>query len=155
MVLTVDLIAFSAYIYLPDEAISHPLIQEVILECIRSAALMSDIFSYHRKCILMGSDFNLIAVIQCAFDLLFEKALDPSIGFINDIIRSFLEKERRLLTFGDEGIDNRMQAYDQGLKDQIIAAWHWQMSATNRYRSPDSPFWSYESSYNSSYPITE
>ncbi|MEM9953204.1 MAG: terpene synthase family protein [Chloroflexota bacterium] len=140
MVPTVDLIEFASNIYLPDEVLAHSVLQEAMLECTRVAGLMNDIFSYHRECVVMGSDFNLVAVSQHAFGLSFERALDYSIGVINENLESFLAKEANLPSFDDESIDALVHDYYHGLKDQIIAAWHWQLSGTNRYRSPESPF---------------
>ena len=140
MVPTVDLIEFASGVYLPDEVHRHPTIVAAKQETTLAAALMNDIFSYHREVILQGSDFNLIAVMGKAYGLGFARALGYSIDTINGIIASFLAREEALPVYQDPQLTQAVRDYYAMLKDQINAAWHWQLVGTNRYRASDSPF---------------
>lgn len=140
MVPTVDLIEFASGFYLPDYVHEDPFIVQLKSEVTLASALMNDIFSYHREVIVQGSNFNLIAVVEKAYQLPFEPSLDYSVRYINHIIQSFLDKEKHLPIYGEIYLDSHLKGYYTALKDQINAAWHWQLSGTNRYRSAHSPF---------------
>ncbi len=140
MVPTIDLIEFANDFYLPDFVHQHPVILQAERATTSAAALMNDIFSYHREVVLQKSDFNLVAVMSRAYKSNFEEALDASIRFINQKIEDFLALEAKLPQYGDDVLDANICAYYYGLRDQINAAWHWQLYGTNRYRSPESPF---------------
>lgn len=136
---TMSLIELAYGIYLPDEVLNHTVIRRLTLRTARVGGLMNDIFSYEKEVLALGSRFNLIAVLMESQHLSFDEAVHVAVGMLNEFIAGFLEMENELPTWDDPKTNRLVQQFVEGLKDQIIATWHWQMS-TNRYRSPNSPF---------------
>jgi hypothetical protein len=136
---TLDLLELSCGIYLPDEVIAEPTMY-TLRECtIRIGCLMNDIFSYEKEVLQRGQRFNLINVLREAHDLSFEEAVHQSVLIVNELVDTFVQKEAALPDWGDPKLNQWVAQYTEGLRDQIIATWQWQM-ATNRYRSMTSPF---------------
>lgn len=136
---TIDLLELGSDIYLPDEVLNHPVVQ-ILRECtIRLGGLMNDLFSYHKEVILQGQRFNLVNVLMESKGWCFEETVHKVVLMLNGYTETFLNYEQCLPTYPNEDTNQKLQIYVQGLRDQIIATYHWQM-ATNRYRSPESPF---------------
>ncbi len=136
---TIDLLEFGLDIFIPDEIRKHPVINTLRICTMRIGGLMNDIFSYHKEVVKLSSHFNLIVVFMQSEGLSFDEAVDRAVEYVNGFTRTFLEYENKLPDFGDEKLNRDVALYVMGLRDQIIATYHWQMS-TNRYRSADSPF---------------
>jgi hypothetical protein len=138
---TVDLVEFAYGIYIPEEVRQHPVIRRMILAVVRFCSLLNDMFSYHKEVILRQQRFNLVNVLMETRRLSFEEAVDETVRMINQEVSDFLDCEAKLpdLSFGDPELDRDVRLYAQGMRDQLIAGWHWQ-TMTNRYRSPESPF---------------
>lgn len=136
---TMNLIELAYGIYLPEEVLNHEVMRRLTLRTARVGGLMNDIFSYEKEVLALNSRFNLITVLMESQQLSFDEAVHVAVGMLNEFVLGFLEMEKELPTWEDAKIDRMVRQYVEGLKDQIIATWHWQMS-TNRYRSPNSPF---------------
>jgi hypothetical protein len=136
---TIDLLELGFGIYIPDEIRRHPVIDTLRTCTIRIGGLMNDMFSYHKEVVKLGSYFNLISVYMQGEGMEFDDAVDHAVELVNGFTETFLEYEQKLPDFGDPELNRDVQLYVLGLRDQIIATYHWQMS-TNRYRSSDSPF---------------
>jgi hypothetical protein len=136
---TIDLLELGFGIFIPDEVRRDPVIDTLRTSTIRIGGLMNDIFSYHKEVVKLGSYFNLISVYMLGEGMDFEEAVDQAVDLVNGFTETFLEYEHTLPDFSNEELNRDVQLYVLGLRDQIIATYHWQMS-TNRYRSPDSPF---------------
>ncbi len=136
---TIDLLELGLDIFIPDEIRRHPVLDTLRVCTMRIGGLMNDIFSYHKEVVKLRSHFNLIVVFMQSENLDFDEAVDRAVEFVNGFTRTFLEYEQKLPDFGDAKLNHDVRLYVQGLRDQIIATYHWQMS-TNRYRSADSPF---------------
>lgn len=136
---TINFIEFAYDICLPDEVLNHPFIRRIGLHCARYAGLLNDIFSYEKEVLALGSEFNLLSVMMTYYELSFEEAVHESVMLLNQCVEDFLHDEQRIPRWEDERVNQMVQLYVQGLHDQMIASWHWQIS-TNRYRSPNSPF---------------
>jgi hypothetical protein len=136
---TIDLLELGFGIFIPEAVRQHPVISILRTCTIRIGGLMNDIFSYHKEVTKLGSYFNLIAVYMHGEGLSFDDAVDQAVDFVNGFTETFLEYEHNMPDFGDPKLNHDVELYVLGLRDQIIATYHWQMS-TNRYRAPDSPF---------------
>lgn len=139
MVSTVEMIELEMGIFMPEEVLTDPVIQQLRLCVMRLGALMNDLFSYHKETILNGQRFNLVNVLMESRHLTFEEAASDSIKLVNGFTEKFVEYEQQVPDFGDEELNRVVGLYVQGFRNEILAIYHWQMS-TNRYRSPDSPF---------------
>jgi len=133
---TMNMIEFAYDTYLSPEELEDQQIRRAQKDCALFASLSNDIFSYEKEVIAHQSNFNLIPVLMhqegCGFQVAVHKAVEMVNGYAEDFLAVESEFEGRPLS---ESIAN----YVQGIRDQFIASWHWQMS-TPRYRSPDSPF---------------
>lgn len=136
---TMRLIEFANNFYLPDVVRTHPDIQRMEGATASIAGLANDIFSYENEVLQYNSRFNLVAILEDNRGLSFTEAVHEAVKIVNQYTDTFLGKERHLPDFGDRAINQMTAEYVQGLRDQINATWHWQMS-TDRYRSPASPF---------------
>jgi hypothetical protein len=136
---TIHLVEFVKNSFLPDEVMNHPYLQTMTLRCARIGSLTNDIFSYEKEVIQLNSDYNLIRVFMESEYLTFDEAVHESIMLLNGIIDDFLGDSANIPEWEDESIQAKVSEYVSGLRDIIIATWHWQYS-TNRYRSSTSPF---------------
>ena len=136
---TIDFIEFAWDIHLPDKVLNHPFLQEARARVSRIGALANDLFSYSKEVQAHGSRFNLVPMLMDARGLSFDEAVHQSVSLINECINNFMKSEQQIPVWSDEKINHMVRLYMEGLRDEIVATWHWQMS-TNRYRSPDSPF---------------
>lgn len=136
---TLELLEMEMDAYLPVEVKAHPTIHELSVNTMRIGSLMNDLFSYYKEVIVNGQRFNLVQVLMESRKLSFDEAVHESILMLNNFTDTFLELEQQLPDFGDEDINHRVRLYVKGMRNAIIATYHWQME-TNRYRSPDSPF---------------
>jgi hypothetical protein len=139
MYAAIMLIELAFDIFLPDEVMQHPKIQQLIRLCARICTFSNDLFSYEKEVIRLNSDFNLLKVLMDSRDLSFDEAVHEAISIVNAYSEEFLCEEQALPDFGNDELNRMAKAFVQGLKDHAISAYHWQMS-TNRYRSPNSPF---------------
>lgn len=139
MVSCVELIELEMGIFLSDEVLNDPTIQQLRLCVMRVGALMNDIFSYHKETILNGQRFNLINVLMESRDITFDEAASEAINIVNGFSTDFVEYERQVPEFDNPDLNYMVSRYVRGLRNEMLAIYHWQMS-TNRYRSPDSPF---------------
>lgn len=139
MYLTVLLIEFAAGIELAAAVRAHPAIEQATYLTVVVAALLNDLFSYEKEVIQLGSRFNLVEMFIDTYKLSFEAAVHRSVVFINSLIAHFQAIESDPPAWPDPELNQQARFYIAGLRDQMIAAWHWQLS-TNRYRSPSSPF---------------
>jgi hypothetical protein len=136
---TIDMIELGLDMFLPNEVIHHPQIETLRICTIRLGGLVNDLFSYHKEVILSGQRFNLVNVLMENRGCRFEEAVNECVLMLNQYSDTFVATEQELPDFGDDDLNYCVQLYVRGLRDQILATYHWQMS-TNRYRSPDSPF---------------
>ena len=126
-------------ILIPDEVLHHPQLQRLIQLVTRFGGLSNDLFSYEKEVLRLGSRFNLIAVLMEAEQLSFAEAVHETIAMINREAVEFFELESNLPIWEEFHLNEAARLFAKGLKDQIIATYHWQYS-TNRYRSSNSPF---------------
>jgi hypothetical protein len=136
---TIHMVEFVKGIYLPDEIMNHPYLQTMNLRVARIGSLTNDIFSYEKEVLQLDSDYNLIRVFMESEYLAFDEAVHESIMLLNGIIDDFMRDAENIPEWEDESIQAKVGEYVRGLRDVIIATWHWQYS-TNRYRSLTSPF---------------
>ncbi len=136
---SINSIEFAANRFLPQKIHNHPHIHDMSLLCGRIATLTNDLFSYEKEVIDMGSQFNLLAVLMQSAGLTFEQAVHCAIESINYDTAKFVEACDTVPDFGTMDLNTDVQMYIQGLRDILSATWYWQM-ATDRYRSPTSPF---------------
>lgn len=136
---TIDIIEFAEDIFLPDSLLLHPYLRRMRLATARIGGLLNDLFSYTKEVVALGSDFNLVTVMMDDLDCTFDEAVHYIVHLLNIYIKDFLDAEKDSPLWIDPAANTMIQKYVQGLRDQVIASWHWQMS-TNRYRSPLSPF---------------
>jgi hypothetical protein len=136
---TMHMIEFANNFYLSDEVKAHPYIRSVEEPTANIAGLMNDIISYEKEVLQFNSRFNLVALLEDYKELSFEAAVHEAVKIVNQNTNDFLEREKQIPDFGDEKTNEIVRQYVQGLRDQINATWHWQM-ATDRYRSPNSPY---------------
>ncbi len=136
---TMDFIEFATDVMIPTEILHHPTIRKMSRHCSIFASLANDLFSYEKEVVRFNSRFNLVAVLMDSWGYTFEEAVHNSVRFLNRSTADYLKNEANLPVWKDEEWNRLTQLYVEGLRDQILATWYWQMS-TNRYRSPDSPF---------------
>ena len=136
---TVLLIEFAAAMELDSAVQAHPAIAHATYLTVVVAALLNDLFSYEKEVIQLGSRFNLVDILMNTQHISFEAAVHRSVRFINRLIANFQAIESDLPVWANPELNQQARVYVNGLRDQIIAAWHWQLS-TNRYRSSASPF---------------
>lgn len=136
---TIYMIEFARNIFLPDEVMQHPYVQVMTLRCARIGSLTNDIFSYEKEVLRLGSHYNLLRVFMEGEGMNFQEAVHESILLINGIIDDFVQEAEQIPDWPDRNIRPMVREYILGLRDLVIASWHWQYS-TNRYRSPNSPF---------------
>lgn len=135
----ISMIEVALDILIPDEVLYHPQIQYLAQLTNRFFGFSNDLFSYEKEVLRLGSRFNLIAVLMEAEGLSFAEAVHETIVLINREAVEFFELESNLPVWEEPHFNEAARLYATGLKDQIIAAYHWSYS-TNRYRSPHSPF---------------
>ncbi len=135
---TMLLIEFALGHQIHSQVYEHPLIQRATKLTVLIAAILNDLFSYEKEVMLLDSRFNLVRILMETEQCSFAAAVDQSISMINTWIAKFETIAHAPLELK---LDSKSHAVDyiHGLRQQIAAAWHWQL-ATNRYRSPDSPF---------------
>ena len=128
---TVLLIEFAAALELDSAVLSHPMIARATYLTVVVAALLNDLFSYEKEVIQLGSRFNLVDILMTAHRLSFESAVHRSVLFINRLIADFQAIESHLPVWANPELNQQARVYVNGLRDQMSAAWHWQLS-TNR-----------------------
>ncbi len=136
---TISLIEFSYDMRLPDFVLEHPDIQKMGLCTALSGGIVNDMFSYEKEVMRYGADFNYISVVMRSRNVSFREAVHECVMLVNDYIDTFVELEKNPPRWDDDRVNQLVDNYIEGLRDQIIAGYHWQL-ATNRYRSPNSPF---------------
>lgn len=136
---TIDGLEFARGIVLPDVVINSEYIQNLRLAVAKVGALSNDLFSYTKEVIGTQSRFNLVCVLEDYGGYTFEEAVVQGVEIVNDAIDDFYTQVSHVPSWDNKQIDHDVALYIEGLKDQVIASWHWQLS-TNRYRSPNSPF---------------
>ncbi|QPC82662.1 hypothetical protein G4Y79_23735 [Phototrophicus methaneseepsis] len=136
---TIRMIEFANDFYLTDELRSHPFIQSIEAPTVSVGGLLNDIFSYEKEVLAYDSRFNLVAVFEDYYDLPFEHAVHKAVEVVNNHIAAFLALEQSIPVWEDPKTNEIVRRYVKGLRDQIKAAWYWQLS-TDRYRSKTSPF---------------
>jgi hypothetical protein len=136
---TVLLIEFAAALELDSAVQTHPVIIRATYLTVVVAALLNDLFSYEKEVIQLGSRFNLVNILMDTQQISFESAVHRSVLFINRLIADFQAIDSALPVWAEPELNQQARLYVDGLRDQIIAAWHWQLN-TNRYRSSESPF---------------
>ncbi len=136
---TIDIIEFAANIYLPDSLLQHAYLQRMRTATARIGGLMNDLFSYAKEVVALGSEFNLISVMMDDLGCTLDEAIDYAIDLLNTYIKDFEVAEKEMPLWMNPEHNTMVREYVRGLRDQVIASWHWQLS-TNRYRSPLSPF---------------
>ncbi|MEO1352065.1 MAG: hypothetical protein AAFW84_25225 [Cyanobacteria bacterium J06635_15] len=136
MISTIDI---ALGVYTPDAVLNHPKIQRLVRLATRFGGFSNELFSYEKEVLRLGSRFNLVAVFMEAHELSFAEAVHETILLINRETAEFLELEKNLPVWDDPHLNELARLYASALKDQIVAAYHWQFT-TNRYRSPHSPF---------------
>ncbi len=135
----ISMIEVALDILIPNEVLHHPQLQRLTQLTTRFFGFSNDLFSYEKEVLRLGSRFNLIAVLMEAEQLSFAEAVHKTIVLINREAVEFFELESNLPVWEEPPFNEAARLYATGLKDQIIAAYHWSYS-TNRYRSPNSPF---------------
>jgi hypothetical protein len=61
------------------------------------------------------------------------------VSYLSRLATEFVELEKMVPAYQDAQLNSDVAHYVEGIRDLIIACWHWQWT-TNRYRSPNSPF---------------
>ena len=135
----ISMIEVALDILIPDEVLHHPQLKRLTQLTTWFFGFSNDLFSYDKEVLRLGSRFNLIAVLMEAEGLSFAEAVHEAIVLINREVVEFFELESNLPVWDEPHLNEAARLYASGLKDQIIAGYHWQYS-TNRYRSPHSPF---------------
>lgn len=136
---TIDCLEFARNIFVPDAIINHEYLRQLRSYVGKIGALSNDLFSFTKEIIGTQSRFNLVCVLMDYDQLSFQQAVRRSVEIINDCIDEFHQYAKMSPKWETKEIDRSVRQYIEGLNDQIVASWHWQIS-TNRYRSPDSPF---------------
>ena len=132
------LIEFANDFYLPDRINSHPYILNMEKFNANVFGLMNDIFSYQKEVIQYNSRFNLVALLEDYRGLSFSESVHEAVKIVNQNTEFFLEQEQQVPDFGNKEYQDMTIRYIKGLRDQINAAWYWQIT-TDRYRSVNSP----------------
>lgn len=136
---TLDLLELGLGIHLPDHVL-HEKTMHSLRQCtIRIGSLMNDLFSYEKEVLERGQRFNLVNVLMEARAIPFPQAVHESIVTVNHLTDIFLALENQLPDWANPQLNQMAARYVEGLRDQIIACWQWQIS-TNRYKSATSPF---------------
>lgn len=135
---TVDLIEYASRICLPQSAVDHPFLQSMRRLTAQYCCLLNDLFSYHKEVVEGGSQFNLLHILQESWNLSFDEALHEGVRRLNYIAADYRQLADYATRWQNDTSRYLIEIYVNGMSDQFVAAWHWQMS-TNRYRSPDSP----------------
>lgn len=136
---TVDIVEFAADIFLPEALLRHAYVQRMRLATARIGGLMNDLFSYAKEVAALGSEFNLLSVMMDDLGCTLPEAIDYAVDLLNTYIKDFETAEKDMPLWLNSEHNALVRNYVRGLRDQVIASWHWQLS-TNRYRSPLSPF---------------
>lgn len=138
MRLRVEFVELAHEIFLPDEVLYHPVLQEMSQIARRIGWLSNDIFSYHKQ-FNLGVQWNCIVVMMQTSTISFEEAVSKCVSVLNDDMRRFDNFANKLPLFEDSKTNQDVLLFVEGLRNMILTAYHWQFS-NNRYRSPDSPF---------------
>lgn len=133
------LIEFSHDQYLSEEVLNSAYIQRLNTIGIHIPTLANDLFSFEKEVLVGKSNFNFIPVIMEQDNLSFTEAVDATIEYLNKITLEFETLEAAQPDFGDATTNATVATYVQGIRDILSSTWYWQL-ATNRYRSPQSPF---------------
>ena len=134
----IQMIEYANNTYLTDDVLDLGTVKEMIGLVAKIGTLANDLFSYEKEVIGENSKFNLLWVFMNKENLSFDEAVDASMRLINGYVDQFIDAEQRFVA-PDNGLEADSQSFVLGLREQVIATWHWQMS-TNRYRSESSPF---------------
>lgn len=136
---TMLLIEFAAGIEIDQAVQMNPVIQRATYLTAVIAALLNDLFSYEKEVQRLDSRFNIIRILMDGHHIQFVEAVHRSVLMINRLTAEFQSIETARPDFGFPELNHQVDVYMGGLRDQLAAAWHWQLN-TNRYRSPESPF---------------
>lgn len=136
---TIHLIEFALGRFLPHDIRDETSFQQMTQCVAQAGALVNDLFSYEKEVMRYGVEFNLVVALMKGEGLSFEAAVGSAIVRINDILAQFESAAVQPLYPQDPVLSAVIGDYVQGLRHLLSAAWHWQL-ATNRYRSPNSPF---------------
>jgi len=136
---TIDGLEFARDIMLSDEIINSEYLRDMREIVSKIGALSNDLFSYTKEIVHTESRFNLVCVLEDYGGYSFEHAVMKSIEIVNESIDQFYAKTQQIPKWDDKQINKDVAIYVEGLRDIVIACWHWQIS-TNRYRSEYSPF---------------
>lgn len=137
MKVTIELNELANGRFLDEAVAADPELRRMDLECSLYASHTNDLFSYHKEVVVHGSTFNLVTVMMAEHECGFDEAVHHAVAFINEHVGLFEEAAARLEQ--RYATDADVLSYVEGVREQAIATWHWQIS-TPRYRSPDSPF---------------
>lgn len=134
----IQMIEYANNTYLAEETLTSALIEEMVELVAKIGTLANDLFSYEKEVIDECSRFNLLWVFMNKENLSFDEAVDASMRLINGYVDQFIDAEQRF-SASKNRLGKMSQSFVLGLREQVIATWHWQLS-TNRYRSERSPF---------------
>ncbi|KAH8100789.1 isoprenoid synthase domain-containing protein [Cristinia sonorae] len=125
------LIEFCADIDLPQEVVSHPMIQALEEATNDLVTWSNDIFSYNVEQ-ARGDTHNMISVFMQTQGLDLQSAVDAVGDFCKQSIDRFEANRATLPSWGPD-VDRDVQIYVQGLQDWIVGSLHWSFDTTRYF----------------------
>jgi hypothetical protein len=115
---------------LPDEVLSHPVIQELIQTATDIIAWANDLFSLAQD---LKDDFhpNLVFSIQKQHGVDLQRAIDVAVEMHDEAVRHFIALEKKLPSFGEH--DENVATLITGVRRWIRANVDWSIQ-TGRYQ---------------------
>jgi len=135
---TITLLELANSFELPQHVLDTPFMRHIFKIVSRIGGLGNDIWSYHKECVVEGGRLNFVHVLIENANLSVAEAVHEAIRYVNRHITEFLEMEKNPPRWEDDSTNLLVDAYLEGLREVILATYHWQME-TNRYRSPHHP----------------
>ncbi|MGH3086609.1 MAG: terpene synthase family protein [Rubrobacteraceae bacterium] len=127
-----NFIEIATGIYLPPEVHGHRVVSSMTRISSLSICWMNDLFSLQKE-LARGDVHNIVLIIQNQEGLTLDEAIKKAVEMNEDEVRSFLELEKELPSFGP-AIDGDLQKYVSILKTRMSGNLDWSMESA-RYKT--------------------
>ncbi|KAG1873120.1 terpenoid synthase [Suillus subluteus] len=109
---------------IPDEVISHPTIEDIIVVSLDMIALINDILSYDLEQARGDDDHNIVTIVMHEFDTDVNGAMSWAMDHQTKLEKKYFEAVAAIPKWG-ESIDSQVREYCDGLGNWVCASHDW------------------------------
>jgi len=124
-------------LYIPDDVLAHPLMEEMEDVAIDMVSIANDIYSFKKEYGDNGALTNLLTIIQkdpTTDHLDLQERIRYATKLFNAALDRFHSCRQKLPSFGDVALDRHVSSYADGLVDWIVGNIEWSI-VNHRYNT--------------------